>query len=139
MDSPKPNRNVSDMPWTEWLALLLFVVPGVGVLASIEVTQPLFSYPAPYGPVVLVSVVSLGLGLNMWLRRRFVFDRFWRGLALLTVPLAVLGPIPAQLMNVISLQDWSGQVVGAACLLWLFLALAVGGVTARRLPAHHAP
>lgn len=79
MDSPTPNRRVSNMPWTEWLTLLFFVVPGVGVLAAIEVTQPHSAYPAHYGPVVLVSVVSVGLGLNVRLRRRLVFDQFWRG------------------------------------------------------------
>lgn len=122
------------MPWIEWLLLFFFVAPGVGILAVIEVTQPHFAYFGGDSLGVLISTVIGGLGLNLWLRRRLLFDHFWRGIALLTVPLAALGPIPAQLMRVISAQDGSAQVTTCACLLWLFLALAVGGITAKRLP-----
>ncbi|MEJ2644765.1 MAG: hypothetical protein P8180_07500 [Gammaproteobacteria bacterium] len=122
------------MPWTELLTLLFFAVPGVGTLAAIEVTLTESVYPAWFGPAVLGFVFVGGLGLNLWLRRRFVFDRFWRAFAIMTVPIAALGPLPAQMMNVISLQSRSGQAVSAACLLWLFLALALGGVWGRHLP-----
>lgn len=123
------------MPWTELLTLLLFAIPGVGTLAAIEVTLTESVYPTWFGPAVLAFVVVGGFGLHLWLRRRFVFDRFWRAFAIMTVPVAALGPLPAQMMDVISLQSRTGQALCAACLLWLFLALALGGVLGRRLPA----
>jgi len=121
------------MSWIELLTLVFFAAPGLGTLAAIEVTLTRSVYPSWYGPAVLASVVIGGLALNLWLRRRFVFDRFWRAMAIMTVPIAALGPLPAQMMNVLSLQGSTGLAVVAGCLLWLFLALAAGGVTARSL------